>query len=68
MALHQEEAPGAGRRTRAQEMSACSADTLDNTTPLITVQATRLLRRFNISGAVAHAIAELAFENGRAMR
>jgi hypothetical protein len=58
-------AVGAGRRATAQELSAWSADTLDNTPPLIAVQAARLLRRFNISDAVAQTIAELAFANGR---
>jgi hypothetical protein len=59
-------APGAGRRREALEWSACSADVPDHTPPLLTVQATRLLRRFAISSAVAQTIAELAFENGRA--
>jgi hypothetical protein len=58
-------APGAGRRARAQELSACSADILDHTPNLLTVQAKRLLRQFKVSQAVALTIAELAFESGR---
>jgi hypothetical protein len=58
-------APGAGRRTRAQESSARSADILDITPPLVAIQAARLLRQFKVSQAVALTIAELAFESGR---
>jgi hypothetical protein len=62
------ETPGAGGRSGARRVSACSADISDNTPPLLAVQATRLLRQFKVSHAVALTIAELAFENGRAMR
>jgi hypothetical protein len=56
-----------GRR-RAPEMSAVAADNSDNSAPLLVVQATKLLQRFNVSMPVARTIAELAFEAGRADR
>jgi hypothetical protein len=52
---------------RAPEYVCSAADSSENTT-LVAIQATRLLRRFKVSDAVALTIAELAFENGRSMR
>ncbi len=59
---------GAARRTRAQEMSAWTADTLDNTPPLSAIQASRLQRQFKVSEAVAQTLAESVFETWRASR
>lgn len=56
-----------GRR-RAPECVFLAVDTQDNATPLLTVQAARLLRRFSMSHALALRIAELAFEAVRAER
>ncbi len=62
------EAPGAARRSGAPECVFLAVDTPDDTPPLTAIQATRLLRQFKVSEAVAQTLAELVFETWRASR
>jgi hypothetical protein len=50
---------------RASELSLWTADNPEVTTSTHALQATRLLHRFKLSPALAVALAELAFRNGR---
>lgn len=49
---------------RASECVAWTADSSEHTTPLA-LQATRLLRRFGMSPALALTVAEIAFDHRR---
>jgi hypothetical protein len=53
---------------RASGLFACEANRLEDSTAPLSIQASRILRRFNMSAQVAQRVAELAFENGRAAR
>jgi hypothetical protein len=53
---------------RASGLFACEANRLEDSTPPLTLQASRLLSRFKMPAQVAQLVAELAFEVGRAAR
>jgi hypothetical protein len=67
MAENRETRRGVAPR-RASGLFACEANCPEDNTSPLSIQASRILRRFNMSAQVAQLVAELAFANGRAVQ